>query len=104
MSAKVVVFHNAAPVGIYHIRPLFSRAYAIHPMVFIRKAAPWPTQYGDLHIFQSLDHIITKAVCIGNVRVLTHPNAFINAPAKMLRKMTVNIFVNYSFFPICVQY
>jgi hypothetical protein len=97
MGPKVVVFHHSTPVGVDGFRTLLIGTNAVHPVIFIGKTSPRPSQHGYLYFFQSLNHIISYAVSVGNRRILTYPKSFIDAPAKMFGKVSINIFVYFPF-------
>ena len=49
VGTEAVVLYHAAPVGVDHLFSAFLRPDAVHPVVFVRKAAARPAQDGDLH-------------------------------------------------------
>ena len=63
-------------------------------MIVICKAAARPAQHGHLQHLQCLEHILTIAVDVRDLRILTYPETAIDTRSQMLRELTVNLFVN----------
>lgn len=72
-------------------------------MVGVGKAATWPAQQGDTHLFQGLHYVRTHSVDIGNIRAVPHINASVDAPAQMFREVSVDILIDGSFGAVCVD-
>ena len=94
VRAELVGFNHPAPVRIDAPGPLVARPDPIPPMVFIRKTSPRPAKHRNIKVFQRRDHVIANSTRIGDRRILPNPNPLINAAAKMLRKLAVNIAVD----------
>ena len=94
MGSETVIFDRSAPVVVDHFRTVLFRAYTVHPVILIGKAAARPAEVGDLQLFQGVEHIITIPLCIRYVRVGTHPKAAINTSSEMLGKLSVDVFAD----------
>src|SRR5581483_5462529 len=72
-------------------RPLAPRTYAVAPVVAIGETAAGPANDGRFQTFQIIDQGFTNPAGVGDLRILSHPNAPINAAAEMLRKVPIDI-------------
>ena len=100
MRTEMVVLRHAALVRIHDGGALFGRTDAIFPVVLVRKAAAWPSDDRNLDGFQSLHNILPDAIDIRDFRIGSYPDTFIDASAQMLRKLTIYITADVSFFPV----
>ena len=91
MCTETVVFRHATPMGIDHLRTLFTWTDTIHPVVFIGKTATRPTQVGDLDLFQGSNDIVTDTIRVGDVGIFTHPQTAINAMAEVFGKLSIDM-------------
>ena len=98
MGSEAVVLQDAAPVGIDHLFAVFFRADPVLPVVFIRKASPRPAQYRNPDFLKSLHHIRAHPVLIGNPGIFFYIQPLVNASSKMLRKVSVNFWVDMPLF------
>ena len=103
MCTEAVIFSNAAPVCIDHLLTAFLGTDAVLPVILVSKASARPTENRDLHLLQSCDHVITHAVCIGNIGILADINPFVNASSQMLGEMTLDLRINVAKFFVCVD-
>ena len=91
VRAEGVVFHGASPIIVHQLGAVLTRAYAVHPMVLVGKAAAGPAQDRNFQGLEGLQDIRTVAVDIGDVTIGTHPDTFVDASAQMLGKLSVNL-------------
>lgn len=103
MGAEVVVFRDAAPVGVNHGRTLFAWSETITPMVLVGKTTSRPPQNRDMQVPQRRYHIVADAARIRDGAVLTHPNSFIDASTKVLGEMTVNVAADRILRLVCLD-
>ena len=94
MGAKGVILAHAAPVRVDNGLALGLGADAIAPVVGIGKAAARPAQHGDMDVLQGIDDVAAHAVDIGDLGILAHIKALIDAAAQMLRELAVNVGIN----------
>ena len=100
MRTEMVVLRHAAPVRIHDGGARFGWAAPLSPLVFGRLAAAWPSDDRNLDGFQSLHNILPDAIDIRDFRIGSYPDTFIDASAQMLRKLTIYITADVSFFPV----
>ena len=84
MGTEAVVLYYTAPVGIDHFLSLLFGTDSISPVILIRKASSRPTKHRNLNLLQRLYHIISHAVCIGNIGIFSHIQTAINTSSQML--------------------
>ena len=60
-------------------------------MVFVGEATAGPANHWHMEIAQSRDHVIAKAVGVGNRGVLAHPHAAIDTGSKVLGKLSEDV-------------
>ena len=104
MRAEVVVLGDPAPVRVDHAGTLFPRAYAIHPVVFVRETPAGPTQVGDVDRFEGFDDVGANAPDVGDRRVFADPNAVINAAAQVFGEVTINVTINFCASKVGIEY
>ena len=103
MCSETIIFYCTSPVIIDHPGTILFRADTIHPMIFIGKTPPRPTKHRHFQVLQSLKHIITIALGIGNFRIFTYPQTSIDTSSQMLCKLSINMFTD-DFFPLLGMY
>ncbi|MNJ62294.1 hypothetical protein D3C77_581310 [compost metagenome] len=86
-----------------HAFAAFPRPDAVLPMILIGKAAPRPTQHGNFDLLQRRQNIIANSFRIRDRGVLANPNSLVNTSAQMFRKMTINVFIDFSFANVRVD-
>ena len=94
MRTEAVVFDRAAPVVVHHLRTVFFRADAVHPMIFVGKATARPAQVRDLQVFQGLEHIVPIPLRIGYIGFGTDPEPAIDAGSEVFGELTVDMFAD----------
>ncbi|MNW55031.1 hypothetical protein D3C74_326680 [compost metagenome] len=104
MGPEMVILHHAAPMGVNHPFACFLWSDAVFPVIFVSKATPRPTEYGNPNLLKRFHNIVTDSIRIRDRRILTHPYALINTTTQMLGEMSINIAVNRSFAGIGVQH
>ena len=90
VCAKRIVLHCAAPEYVFDFGTLVGGANAVSPVVGVGKTAAWPSEYGDLEVFQCVEYVGAVAVGVGDVAVLANPDAVIDAASEVLGKLTVD--------------
>ena len=91
MRAEMIVLHHAAPGRVDDGRTLLARTHAVHPMIFVGKAAARPAHHRDFYFLERRHHVVADAARVRNRAVRADPDAFINAMAQMFGKLSVNI-------------
>ncbi|OPZ70388.1 MAG: hypothetical protein BWY82_02081 [Verrucomicrobia bacterium ADurb.Bin474] len=104
MGSKVIVFDDTAPMGVEHAWAFLAWADAITPVVFVRKTPAGPTQLWNLQFLQRSQHVIAVAVGIGNRRIRSDPDSFVNAMAEVFGELTVDVFVDDRSAPRGVEH
>ena len=66
MGAETVVLHNSTPVVVHHNWAVLLGTYSVHPVVLIGIAASGPAHHGYLKVLESVQHIITVTLRVGN--------------------------------------
>ena len=94
VRAEAVVLDGAAPVVVHHLRALLAGTDAVHPVVFVGKAAAGPAQDGHAELLQGVEHVGAVALDVGYRRVLAHPQAAVDAGAQVFGKLAVDFFRN----------
>src|SRR5687767_2921651 len=94
MGAEAVIFCNATPMRVHHLRALVAGANAIPPVVLICKAAARPAKIGDTDLFQGCYHIQADTVLFRHIQFLVYPETIIDAMPQVLGKVTVNMFTD----------
>ena len=92
VRAEAVVFDGAAPVVVHHLRAVLFRADAVHPVVFVGKAAARPAEDGDFQLLQGIEHVGAITVGIGNVGAFAYPEPAVDAGAQVFGKLAVDFF------------
>ena len=78
-------------MGIDHLFTGVLGSDAVLPVILISKTSTGPAQKRHLQRLQRRDHIGAHTVFIGNRGILAYKNTLIDAAAKMLGKMTVDL-------------
>ena len=94
LSANMIVLDHFAPVDIDPARALVTRANAILPVIIVSEAAARPANDRRFQAAQSLYDICAEATHIRDGRILTDPDAIINAPTEVLGKVPIDIGVD----------
>ena len=63
-------------------------------MMLIGKTTARPAQYGHFQFFERRHQVVANAAGVGNGRILTDPDAFVNAMAEMFGELAVNISID----------
>jgi hypothetical protein len=79
------------------------RAYAVSPVIVIRKTPAGPAEHRNAQRFQPLERLLPIAVDVGDGRVLAYPNAPVNATAEVLGKRTVQQWADRADLGRCVD-
>ena len=95
VRAEVIVFHDAAPVGVDHRRAFFAGSDAVAPVVLIGEAAARPAELRHLERFQGGHHVVAITPGVRDGRALPHPDAFVDAAAEVLGEMAVDVLVDH---------
>ena len=88
MGAKGIVFKRTAPVVVDDLAATLLRAYALHPVVLVCKAASGPAEHGDAEGLQGLQDVRAIAVHIGDGGVRSHPDTLVDASAQVLGELS----------------
>ena len=72
-------------------RPRVSWAHTVAPVVAIREASAGPADDGRFQALEVVNDSFPNAADIGDLRILSHPNAIVNAAAEMFREVSVNV-------------
>ena len=72
-------------------------------MILVGKAAAGPSENGQPHLFESIDHINPHTVDIGYIGILAYKKAFVNASAEMLGKIAVDILADGRFLLVGID-
>lgn len=94
MGSEVVIFDDAAPVGIDEFGAELAGADAVFPVVFIGEAAAWPAEDGDIELAQGMDDILADTAGIGDGGVFPDPDAFIDTASEVFGEVAVDIGVD----------
>ena len=94
MGTKAVVLQDAAPVGVDHFFAAFFGANAVLPVIFVSKASARPAEYRDFHIPKSLNNIVSHTIFVGNFRIFPYIKSLVNTSAKVLGKVTIDVFTD----------
>ena len=89
MRAEGIVFHSAAPVVVHHHGPFLPGADSVHPVVFVGEAAAGPAEHGYLELSEGLQDVCAVSVNIWDIALRTHPDALVDASAKVLGELAV---------------
>ena len=100
MGTEAVIFYDAAPVGIDHFFAVFFRTDSVLPVILVRKTASRPAEHRDADLFQRFHDVTAHPVDIGNLGILAHENAFIDASSQMFGKLSVDFLID-SAFSVC---
>ena len=95
MGAKRVVLDSTSPVVVAQRGTVLLGTNAVHPMIVVGEASARPTEYGNFQGFQGLEDVLTIAVDIGNLGVLTYPKSTIDTRAEMLRELSVDFTIDF---------
>ena len=99
----MIIFGDAAPVGIDHRGPVRAWSDAIFPMVFVGETAAWPAQQGQLDSLQRLDNVVANAARVGDRALLSDPDSFVNAVAKVFGKLAIDVSADGVFSAVGVD-
>jgi len=91
MGPEVVVLGHTPPVHVHDGRTLLAGPDPVRPVVVVRKAPARPAQHGDPDVLEGLHHVRADAPDMGDGRVEAHPDTFVDAPAQVLGKVTVDL-------------
>jgi len=94
MRAEVIVLGHLAPMRVDHRGPVFARADAVFPMVFVGETPARPAQDGDFAFLQRGHDVVANAASVRNRAVFLHPIALVNAAAQVFGEMTVDVAVD----------
>ena len=103
VGAKVVVFGDAAPVGVDHGGAVLFWADAFHPVIFVCKAATGPAQVGDFYGFECVDDVGADATYVGDVGIFADVDTVVNTATEVFGKVTVDVPVDGAAFDIGVE-
>src|SRR3569833_943525 len=95
MGAEAVVIHHPAPMDIDAHRTLGARPDVIAPVIEVGEAAARPADHRHMDLAQGLHHILAIAMDVGDLAVLSHPDAFIETPAQMLGELAIDMAVDF---------
>ena len=84
VRTEVVVFCDAAPVGVDHGWAFFPRSDTVLPVIFVGKTAAGPANIGCLGLLERLDDIFPDPTFIRDGRILANPVSIVNAASEML--------------------
>ena len=94
VNTEAVVFNDAAPVCVDHSLAVFLRADTVFPVVFVSETAARPAKNGEFHFAESLYDVGSHSLYVRNGRIFANVNAVVDASAKMLGEVTVDIFID----------
>ena len=94
VSAELVGFGNASPVGVYGNWSLVARPDSISPVILVCEASSWPAHHGNFERSQCGDDVLPKSSLVRNCRMVAHPNAVIDAMPQMLGELTVDVTID----------
>jgi len=72
-------------------------------VVAVGEAAAGPADDGGFYFFEGADDVGPDAANIFDFRVWAHPDSAVDAVAKMLGKMAVNVWIDGPNFLVCVD-
>src|SRR6478736_5812513 len=91
MRAESVWLDDAAPIGIQGGRPLVARPNAIAPVILVGEASARPAHVGHLDSLEGLDHVVANPTRVRNLRIRSHPHAFIDAAAEVFGELAEDV-------------
>src|SRR5690625_3842260 len=91
VGAEGVVLDDVAPVGVDHAGTVLAGADAVPPVVVVGEAASGPAQVGDAQGAQRLDHVVADAAGVGDLGVLAHVEAAVDAAPQVLGEVAVEV-------------
>ncbi len=91
---KVIVLDHATPMRIDQLGAIFTWANSVPPVILIGEAAAGPTKHGNLQLTKRRNHVVTNTACVGDRRVLTNPDAFVDTTPEVFGKVTVDIAIH----------
>ena len=94
MGSETVIFDRSAPVVVDHFRTVLFRAYTVHPVILIGKAAARPAEVGDFQLFQGVQHVVSVAPGIGNFGFGADPKPSIDTGSEMFGELAVDVFAD----------
>ncbi len=94
MSTEAVVFNGSTPVVIHHAGAVFLGSDTVGPVIFIGKTASGPTEHGNMKSAESVKHVISVTLGIGNGRILTYPDTTVYTCAEVFGKLSVDFLGN----------
>ena len=94
VGTERVVLDRSAPVVVLHLRALAARSYAVHPVIFVGKAAAGPAQDGHAELLERVEYVGAVTVDVGDVGVGTYPQTTVDACAEVLGKLSVEFLVD----------
>ena len=92
----MVRFYHFAPMDVDPARSLVALANSILPVIVIRKTATRPPNDRWFQPAQGFNDIGAEAINVWDWRILTDPDAVIDAATEVLGKMTVDIGIDGS--------
>ena len=99
VGAEAVILGHAAPMDIDPHGPLGARPDAVAPIVKIAEAAARPAHVGHMDGLQRRHHVLAIAMDVGDLAVLPHPDAFIDAAPQMLGELAIDMAVDLDTGP-----
>ena len=91
MCAKRIWFNDSTPVW---VQRHCSCSDAFAPVIFISKAATWPTYGWDLERFECSDNVVANAACVWNLRIRTDPDPLVDTLTEVLYELTEEVAID----------
>ena len=96
LRANLVRFDHFAPMDVDPAWSLVAGANSILPVIVIGETAARPPNYWWFESTQGFNDIGAETIHVGDGRILSDPDAIIDAATKVLGKMTVDIRIDSS--------
>ena len=91
VGAKLIGFHDAAPVVVDHRTTFVARADPVLPVILVSEAPSRPAQDGNGKSLQRRNNIVPQATGVRNFRFLADPNPFVDAASQVLSEVAVEL-------------
>src|SRR5690606_35285535 len=91
VGAEAVGLGHAAPVGVDLDPALVARTDAVAPVVLVGETAAGPAHHRHLQLLQRRDHVVAVAAGVGDLRILAHPDAAVDAVAQVFGELAEEV-------------
>src|SRR5690606_30012935 len=91
VGAEAVGLLHATPVGVDLAPALVARADAAAPVGLVGETTAGPAQHRHVQLPQRGQHVVAVAAGVGDLRILAHPDAAVDAVAQVLGELAEDI-------------